>query len=951
MKKINTLSATFSLSLVFVTLSQAGVCTLTAPGGPWQCSGAAAPGTDTTQTIVGSSATAVSTTTDFGLTTAAGDGVLISGVGGTSFVGTNTGAITGAVSGIALANVGGGLASVTTLGNVDGIGNIGVYVENRANGSGLAINTGGSVSGAQHGVVGFNYDGGSLNITTQGPVLGRVQNGIWGYNFGTSVDATIVANGTITAGTPGITGAGNGILLVHGGTGVASVTTNGAIVASRDGMRIASSLENGSVAPSTAMVINANASITAGRDGIRASNNTTAGSVAINSSAASTITGQLNGVYLANQSGGAASIDLSGNVKGVSGNGILLSTATTGASSITTGGTVEGGLSGVLVESLRSNTAITVKDGSSISGTTSAISSSATFLGDTTPLTGNITINNAGTLKNSTNLSTSVALRLQSTGTNTVNNSGTIQGTANMASGVFNNTANGLWNTAGGTNTIAGASSQIVNSGLIISAASGAAGSTVTTFNVANIENKTGGEIRMLNGVLNDSTVINGNYIGAGGLVSFDSPLSADSASSDKLKITGTASGTINVKVGNVNGAGAITGAAGIQLITVDGANALSVRLASPVQAGAHEYFLNKKGNEWVLESQLIPVAPTPAPPQNIYRPAISGYSTARFANFDAGFAQLNNLTERRGVGCIRHTIDFQSSACDTSEINKSWGRIGAGNIRSKGFNQFDLNQSLSFLQVGRDLHVGNEADTNTLVTTGVMGGYNSSSNKTYNRQRTQGGLNPFTGTFTATGFALGGYYNRRTEDASYADFVAQVGSIENKFADIYDGHATQKGVALALSAEIGKAYPLSSDGKWSIEPQGQISYQSNRYKGFSDAISNINAISTQSVRTRLGGKVYWLDYSKDKNATDRSNVYVSANVLFDSVSPSSITLGALDVVEKLNNKPWLELGLGGELWMSTSTKLYGNANYQKGLSNTAQRNGMSGNLGLSVNY
>ncbi|RVC56355.1 autotransporter outer membrane beta-barrel domain-containing protein, partial [Mesorhizobium sp. M2A.F.Ca.ET.046.02.1.1] len=82
---------------------------------------------------------------------------------------------------------------------------------------------------------------------------------------------------------------------------------------------------------------------------------------------------------------------------------------------------------------------------------------------------------------------------------------------------------------------------------------------------------QTGGVIAPGNSI--GQLTIQGNFVGAGGTVEIEAILDGDASSTDKLIITGNTSGTANVKVIGLGGAGAQT-VNGIKIVDVGGVSA-----------------------------------------------------------------------------------------------------------------------------------------------------------------------------------------------------------------------------------------------------------------------------------------------------------------------------------------------------------------------------------------
>ncbi|HAX5205214.1 TPA: autotransporter outer membrane beta-barrel domain-containing protein, partial [Escherichia coli] len=101
-----------------------------------------------------------------------------------------------------------------------------------------------------------------------------------------------------------------------------------------------------------------------------------------------------------------------------------------------------------------------------------------------------------------------------------------------------------------------------------------------------------------------------GDWTGHGGTVSLGTVLGDDSSKTDKLQITGKATGTTYVSVTNEGGSGAQT-IGGIEVITTNGADANAFVQSGRITVGVYEYSLVRGGqggqggnqNNWYLTS------------------------------------------------------------------------------------------------------------------------------------------------------------------------------------------------------------------------------------------------------------------------------------------------------------------------------------------------------------
>jgi fibronectin-binding autotransporter adhesin len=175
----------------------AGAC-VPGGGGSFSCSGLAAPGSDTSQTLSSAGVT-ITTIADFGINTAVGNAFTISGTGagGVNFDDSgNPGgsAITSATStAMRVTSSGGGPVSITTNGAISG------------NADGIKVN---NTSGSN-----------AVSVTTNGTVNANTGYGIYVGTYGSSGDTTITANSDVTSG-------GNRTIYAFGYSATSDITIN-----------------------------------------------------------------------------------------------------------------------------------------------------------------------------------------------------------------------------------------------------------------------------------------------------------------------------------------------------------------------------------------------------------------------------------------------------------------------------------------------------------------------------------------------------------------------------------------------------------------------------------------------------------------------------------------------------------------------------------------------------
>jgi autotransporter family porin len=163
-------------------------------------------------------------------------------------------------------------------------------------------------------------------------------------------------------------------------------------------------------------------------------------------------------------------------------------------------------------------------------------------------------------------MATPLLLRSSSTITNTGRIIGKVQRTKAIPSPMPLHT----WDMSGDMSDFGTGANSLVNSGILITASGSSSDGvqTTTLSNVGTLSNS--GSLTMANERAGDTTVIDGNYIGKGGTLTFDTVLGDDNAVTDKLIINGNTSGISSVLVNNIGGSGAQT-LNGIEIIAVSG--------------------------------------------------------------------------------------------------------------------------------------------------------------------------------------------------------------------------------------------------------------------------------------------------------------------------------------------------------------------------------------------
>ncbi|WP_347254714.1 autotransporter outer membrane beta-barrel domain-containing protein [Leminorella grimontii] len=430
--------------------------------------------------------------------------------------------------------------------------------------------------------------------------------------------------------------------------------------------------------------------------------------------------------------------------------------------------------------------------------------------------------------------------------------------------------------------------------------------------------------------------VVNGNYHGDGGLLRINTVLGNDASETDKLVVTGNTSGSTDVVVNNVLGAGAQT-VNGIEVIHVDGQSDGQFTLKNRAVAGAYEYFLHKDGvsaadGNWYLRS-TTQQGPNPTPEgdqdDKVYRPESGSY----LGNIATANAMFNlRLEDREG----------------RAENSSMWLRQVGGHTRFRDSSDQLRNQTNRYVVQGGGEVANVQFDKDSRLGLGVMLGYGKADTNTHSS------LSDYSSRGSVEGYNAG----------LYGTWYQDANSLNGMYVDSWINYswlnATVNGEQLSsesynirgysASMETGYRMPVyqGENGSVFVTPQGQIIW--NGLKADDHRESNgtwVKSGGRDNIQTRMGLKVSRDGVSDaDKGKDKLFTVYAEANWLYNG-KPASVTMNG-DQIKQAGTRNIGELKLGTEGQLNKSLNLWTNVSQQlgdKGYSDT------SVNLGIKYRF
>ncbi|EDM0399069.1 fibronectin-binding autotransporter adhesin ShdA [Salmonella enterica subsp. enterica serovar Kentucky] len=389
---------------------------------------------------------------------------------------------------------------------------------------------------------------------------------------------------------------------------------------------------------------------------------------------------------------------------------------------------------------------------------------------------------------------------------------------------------------------------------------------------------------------------VDGNYTGNGGSLYLNTVLGDDDSATDKLVITGDASGTTDLYINGIGDGAQTTN--GIEVVDVGGVSTSDAfELKNEVNAGLYTYRLywNESDNDWYLASKAQSddddsggddtpsdggddggnVTPPDdggdggnvTPPDDggdggDVTPPDHGGDVAPQYRADIG-AYMGNQWMARNLQ-MQTLYDREGSQYRNAD-GSVWARFKAGKAESEAVSgNIDMDSNYSQFQLGGDILAWGNGQQS--VTVGVMASYiNADTDSTGNRGADG---SQFTSSGNVDGYNLGIYAtwfaDAQTHSGAYVDSWYQYGFYNNSVESGDAGSESYDSTANAVSLETGYRYDiaLNNGNTVSLTPQAQVVWQNYSADSVKDNYgTRIDGQDGDSWTTRLGlrvdGKLY----------------------------------------------------------------------------------------------
>ena len=368
------------------------------------------------------------------------------------------------------------------------------------------------------------------------------------------------------------------------------------------------------------------------------------------------------------------------------------------------------------------------------------------------------------------------------------------------------------------------------------------------------------------NGTVGNRYTQNGNWFGdTGSTVHMAFVAERDNSLTDKLIITGNATGSTVVSVSNLGGQGAKT-VNGIELIDVWGTSSDNAFTQSGrIVAGAYDYSLVKgdafgqDSQSWYLTSKLTN--------EDNYRPEAGAYT----ANLIAANTMFNlSLDDRAGE------TSYIDATTGTLKATSLWMRNVGGHQRfamNDGQNKTQANRYV--LQIGSDISEWSKTG-NDSYRLGVMAGYAKQQGNTVNNSSGNNAKSQIDG--YSTGVYGTFFQDDKNKNGLYADTWLQYNWFNNTVSGNDLESESYKSSGVTASLEGGYAFTVGSyhsgDGminSLQLQPKAQVIWMGVKAKSHTESNGTVvQSNGNDNIQTRLGLKATLSGQSHLDKGTER---------------------------------------------------------------------------------
>nr|WP_232001890.1 autotransporter outer membrane beta-barrel domain-containing protein [Shimwellia blattae] len=446
-----------------------------------------------------------------------------------------------------------------------------------------------------------------------------------------------------------------------------------------------------------------------------------------------------------------------------------------------------------------------------------------------------------------------------------------------------------------------------------------------------------------------------GDYTGNGGTLALNTVLGGDNSLTDKLIVKGNTSGSTNVAINNIGGAGEQT-VEGIEIVEVGGNSEGTFAKAGRIVAGGYDYDVVKKASNWYLTSHLTPVEPEeptevpidppdpvdppdtpdpvnppvdpvdpPAPPAtgvNQYRPEFGSYLANNYA---ANTLFITRLHDRLGE------TQYTDMLTGERKVTSMWMRHEGGHTRfTDGSGQLKTQANRYVLQIGGDIAQWT-SDGLDRWHLGVMAGYANQKSRTHNTH------NGYSSRGQVDGYSIGlyatWYANEENKTGTYLDSWVLYNWFDNKVTGKHLASEKYDSDGITASVEGGYTFLVgeSERATYWIQPKAQAIWMDVQADTHRERNGTVVKDKTDgNLMTRLGVRAYLKGHSAIDDGKGREfQPFVEANWIHNTRN-QTVQMGTIrNDISGTKNIGELKAGVEGQI--NPRLQVWGNVAQQIG--------------------
>lgn len=440
------------------------------------------------------------------------------------------------------------------------------------------------------------------------------------------------------------------------------------------------------------------------------------------------------------------------------------------------------------------------------------------------------------------------------------------------------------------------------------------------------------------------------DYSGSNGILTLNTVLGGDDSLTDKLYVLGDVeAGNTQVSINNIGGQGALT-QQGIEIVNVGGESIGTFTKYGRIVAGAYDYDVVRKGENWYLVSGIgsepapepgPSPQPQPTPGEPVLRPESGEYV--------ANIAAANSLFQLRLHDRIGEPHYIDALTGETKKVTGLWMRHVGGHTRFKdNSGQINTQANRYVVQLGGDIAQWSHDEKDKYLL-GIMGGYANQKSNSHNK------LNRYYSRGSVEGYSLGVYgtwlQNNEEKTGAYVDSWLLYNWFDNTVSGESLAQEDYKSKGFTASVESGYTWKIGEKNEresYYFQTVGQLTWMGVKANAHREANgTRVTSEGDGNIQSRLGARLFIKGYSQLDEGKERIfEPFVEANWIHNT-KRFGASMSGVDV-EQAGTRNIAELKVGVESQLNRNVNLWGNVAQQIGDAGYSDTSAM---LGLKVNF